>query len=62
MSMELTVQAPETMPVSWNKAEMAAAVLEIASRYAGLVVIDKADAKRDRAEVGIRGAGGEYDQ
>lgn len=51
MSMELTVQAPETMPVSWNKAEMAAAVLEIASRYAGLVVTDKAAAKADRAEV-----------
>lgn len=48
---ELMVQPVEAAAVRYNKSEMAAAIAAIASRYEGRVVIDKASAKRDRAEV-----------
>lgn len=51
MSMELTIQPFDAAAVQFNKAEMAAAVAAITERYAGLVVTDKAEAKKDRAEV-----------
>lgn len=47
---DLIVRQPETTPVSWNKAEIAAEVAAIARRYEGVVVTDKAQAKKDRAE------------
>lgn len=51
MSMEMTV-SPYSLPVlAFNKDEMAAAIAAINDRYKGLVVTDKAEAKRDRAEV-----------
>ena len=51
MSMEMTVQPLNLSAVVFNKAEMAAAIAAINDRYKGLVVTDKAEAKRDRAEV-----------
>lgn len=51
MSMELTIQPFDTAAVVFNKAELAAAVNAITERYAGLVVTDKAEAKKDRADV-----------
>lgn len=51
MSMEITVQPLNLAAVVFNKEEMAVAVATINERYAGLVVTDKAEAKRDRAEV-----------
>lgn len=51
MSMEMTVQPLNLSAVSFNKAEMAAAIAAINDRYKGLVVTDKAEAKKDRAEV-----------
>lgn len=51
MSMEMTVQPLNLSAVVFNKAEMAAAIATINDRYKGLVVTDKAEAKRDRAEV-----------
>lgn len=51
MSMELTVQPLNLPAVTFNKAEMAAAISAIADRYKGLVVTDKAEAKKDRTEV-----------
>lgn len=51
MSMEMTVQPLNLSAVSFNKAEMAAAIAAINDRYKGLVATDKAEAKKDRAEV-----------
>lgn len=51
MSMELIIQPLNLSAVVFNKEEMAAAIAAIADRYKGLVVTDKAEAKRDRAEV-----------
>ena len=51
MSMEMTVQPLQVAAVTFNKTEMAAAIAAINDRYKGLVVTDKAEAKRDRAEV-----------
>lgn len=51
MSMEMTVQPLNLSAVVFNKAEMAAAIAAINDRYKGLVVTDKAEAKKDRAEV-----------
>lgn len=51
MSMELTIQPFEAALVHFNKDEMTAAVAAITERYAGLVVTDKAEAKKDRADV-----------
>lgn len=51
MSMEMTVQPLNLAAVVFNKAEMAAAIAAINDRYKGLVVTDKAEAKKDRAEV-----------
>lgn len=51
MSMEMTVQPLNLAAVVFNKAEMAAAIATINDRYKGLVVTDKAEAKKDRAEV-----------
>lgn len=51
MSMELTIQPMNLSSVVFNKQEMAAAIAAINERYTGLVVTDKAEAKRDRAEV-----------
>lgn len=49
--MEMIVQPLTLAAVVFNKAEMAAAIAAINDRYKGLVVTDKAEAKRDRAEV-----------
>jgi hypothetical protein len=48
---ELTIRPLHTAAVEYNKLELAAAVQGFADKYAGLVVTDKATAKRDRAEV-----------
>ena len=51
MSMELTIQPFDTAAVIFNKAELAAAVKSIAERYEGLAVVNKSEAKKDRAEI-----------
>ena len=51
MTTELTVQPLNVAAVQFNKDEVAAAVATIAERYAGVVVTDKAAAKKDRAEL-----------
>lgn len=51
MTTELTVQPLNVAAVTFNKDEVAAAVATIAERYAGVVVTDKAAAKKDRAEL-----------
>lgn len=48
---DLMVQPLHMAAVEYNKLELAAAVAAINERYSGLVVTDKATAKRDRAEV-----------
>lgn len=51
MSIELTIKPLNLATVAFNKDELAAAIMTITERYTGLVVTDKAEAKRDRAEV-----------
>lgn len=49
--MELRIEPYDPAQVAFNKADVMAAVEAYAAQYKGLVVTDKAQAKRDRAEI-----------
>lgn len=51
MSMELTVTPITVQVVEFNETEFNEAVAAIVERYAGIVAVDKAQAKNDRAQI-----------